>query len=544
MIKIFLSQKSTTVGDIEGNFEILKESFKKAEFNNCDLFLTTELSLTGYPPQDLLFRKDFFKKIEIFKRKIIKITRNSKTIFALSVPQYEKKKIINSLLLIQSGAIIYKLQKSELPNYGVFDEKRYFTTSKKEPKTFKYKKKNIKFLVCEDMWSEDFFQKKKSRNVDLIIVINASPFEIGKFELRKKIAKKRAIHYKANLIYLNLVGSQDDLIFDGGSFFMNKLGQIISQASFFEESEEIINLLEEKPKKRSYPKINESEKLYRALMISLRHYMKKNNFMSILLGLSGGIDSALSLCVAADAVGSDNVFAFFLPTIYTSEKSRKDAYQLSRNIGVRIQEIPIEKLRQYIGKELNPLFKNYQEDITEENIQSRLRGLILMALSNKFDSLLLTTGNKSELAVGYATLYGDMCGGFSLLKDVYKTKVFELCKWRNKNLTDQFLVKKLNIIPEQIIRKEPTAELRFNQKDSDSLPPYNILDEILDLLIDQNLDLRSIIKRGFDKKTVKNIWMMIKNSEFKRYQSAIGPKITRMSFAGDRRFPLTNKFEI
>ena len=388
------------------------------------------------------------------------------------------------------------------------------------------------------------FIKKKIRNVNLIIVINASPFEIGKFELRKKIAKKRAIHYKADLIYLNLVGSQDDLVFDGGSFFMNKFGQRTAQLSFFEESEEIIDLFNKDKKRKKNPKVNELEKVYRALMIGLRYYMNKNGFTSVVLGLSGGIDSALSLCIAADTVGCKNVSSFFLPTIYTSKNSRKDAYQLSKNIGTKLHEISIEKIRQYIGEELTPFFRSSNEDITEENIQSRIRGLILMALSNKFNSLLLTTGNKSELAVGYATLYGDMCGGYSLLKDVYKTKVFELSEWRNRNLIDKFQVKKLDVIPQEIIKKEPTAELKFNQKDRDFLPPYSVLDKILDLLIDQNLDFQSIVKKGFDKKTIKKVWMMIKNSEFKRYQSAIGPKITSMSLGRDRRFPLTNKFEI
>ena len=542
-IKLFISQKNTTVGDIEGNFEILKKSFKNAVSKNCDFFITPELSLTGYPAQDLLLRKDFIKKINFFKKKIYDLTKKNKTIFALSIPTLSNGSIFNSLLLIQSGKIVYSIQKNELPNYGVFDERRYFVSPNQSNKYFVYKKKKIQFLICEDMWSDNFSKKKSNIRLDLIIVINASPFETGKFTLRKALAKKRIQHYQCELVYINTIGSQDDLIFDGGSFCMNKYGNIIFQEKFFDESEAIIDL-SKKIEKTKIKKIDDLELLYRALMVGLRSYMLKNGFSFAHLGLSGGIDSALTLTILADTIESKNISSFFLPSKFSSKQSKEDAYKLSSNLGIKTTEISIEMLRKNLSLELKPLFKNLKEDLTEENIQSRLRGIILMALSNKFNSLLITTGNKSELAVGYSTLYGDMCGGYSLLKDVYKTRVFELCNWRNKNILNEFKIKKNNIIPEEIIKKEPTAELRYDQKDSDILPPYKTLDKILSLLIDENRSLEFAIKKGFSKNTVKKIWKMIKNSEFKRYQSSIGPKVTKMSLSADRRFPITNKFDL
>ena len=500
------------------------------------------MSLTGYPPQDLLLRKDFLIKVEVFKKKIINLTKKKNTIFALSIPLLKNDVIVNALLLIQSGEIIYSIQKKILPNYGVFDEKRYFSSIKDKTQYFNYKNKKIEFLICEDMWTNDFIHKKKIK-LDLIIVINASPFEIGKFKLRKSHASKRAKYFNSSLVYVNLVGSQDDLIFDGGSFVMNQLGKVVIQEKFFEESE-MSFIYDSKIKKRQIMKFNKYENLYRALMLGLKNYMFKNDFRLAHLGLSGGVDSALTLAILADTINSKNIYSFYLPSKYSSNDSKKDAEMLSNNLGIKTSEISIEILRNTILKQLNPIFKNYKEDVTEENIQSRLRGLILMALSNKLNSLLITTGNKSELAVGYSTLYGDMCGGYSLLKDVYKTDVFELCRWRNKNVLNDFKVKRNNIIPEKILTKEPSAELKYDQKDSDFLPPYDILDKILAYLIDENRDIKFIMKKGFAKNDVIKIWKMIKSSEFKRYQSAIGPKVSKMSLSQDRRFPITNRFDL
>ena len=478
----------------------------------------------------------------IYKQKIMHITKKKNTIFALNIPLLEKNEITNALLLVQSGEIIYSVQKRILPNYGVFDEKRYFSSTKSKTEYFNHGNKKIEFLICEDMWTNDFI-KKKNKKLDLIVVINASPFEIGKFELRQSHASKRAKYFKCSLVYVNLVGSQDDLIFDGGSFMMNKLGKIVIQEKFFEECETNFDV-DSQIEKKQIKKISKYENLYRALMLGLKNYMFKNGFRFAHLGLSGGIDSALTLAILADTIGSENIRSFYLPSKYSSNDSKKDAESLSKKVGIKMSEISIESLRNSILKQLNPIFENYKEDVTEENIQSRVRGLILMALSNKLNSLLITTGNKSELAVGYSTLYGDMCGGYSLLKDVYKTDVFELCRWRNENTLPQFKVKRNNIIPEEILTKEPSAELKYDQKDSDLLPPYEILDKILSYLIDENRDIKFIIKKGFSKNDVIKIWRMIKNSEFKRYQSAIGPKVSKMSLSQDRRFPITNRFDL
>ena len=484
----------------------------------------------------MILRDDFLKKVEIYKNKTVEITTNKKTIFALSIP-YKKKKYFNVLLLIRSGKIIKEFTKNKLPNYGVFDEKRYFSVNKKYSENIlNLKRKRIKFLICEDMWREN--KDLKNENIDLIISINASPYEIGKDKSRKRVAKKNAINSNSELIYLNSVGSQDDLIFDGGSFLMDKLGNIISQQSFFSESNQIINTVSPKITNQ---KINQNKILFDALSLSLKNYADKNKFKSLIIGLSGGIDSALCLAIAAKTFGSKNVHPYYLPTVFSSKESEQDANNLSRNFDIKLRKLNIDGLRKTIITLLNPYFKNLPNDITEENLQSRLRGLLLMAISNKTNALLITTGNKSEYSVGYATLYGDMCGGFALLKDLYKTRVYDLCNWINNN---NYNSEGKNMIPCNIINKEPTAELKLNQKDSDSLPPYEILDQILEMLIDDNKDLQSIINKGFKKGLVVKIWKMIKNSEFKRYQSAIGPKLTRMALANDRRFPITNKFEI
>ena len=504
--------------------------------------MTSELFLVGYPPQDLLLRNDFIKKVEFFKRKILSITKKQRTILLLNIPQEEKKKIYNVLFLIKNGKVVFKKYKSILPNYGVFDEKRYFYSEEIDTSFYLHKSKKIKFLICEEMWSEKFL-KKNNDNYDFTISINASPFEIEKFSQRIKKSRNVVEAFNSDLIYLNHVGCQDELIFDGGSFLMNKAGEIIIQAKVFQEDEIIIDTEKDSSQKLVNPQ-NKMENLYEALMYSLKTYMKNNGFSKVVLGLSGGIDSALCSLIAADTLGSKNVQPVFMPTIYTSNESKRDVKILCKNLDLKFDNILIDDLRKKILSKLEFLFKDLAENLAEENIQSRIRGLILMAISNKFNSLLIATGNKSELAVGYSTLYGDMCGGFSLIKDLYKSQVFSLVKWRNNNIPmNAFLIKK-KLIPENIIVKEPTAELRFNQKDKDSLPEYEKLDKVLELLIDKNYGIKQIKEFGYSENMIKMIWEMIKKSEFKRYQSTIGPKISGMSFDKDRRFPITNNFSI
>ena len=536
-------QKNSVVGDLDKNFKIIEKSYKKCVSHDCDFFLTTELFLTGYPPQDLILRNDFLKEIQIYKKKIMALTKNKNSILLLNIPERNNNQIFNTLFLFKNGSTIYKKNKSVLPNYGVFDEKRYFNTDNSNVSDFEYKNKKIRFLICEELWSENLMINS-NKNIDYLICINASPYEIKKHDMRKKIVARNAKFLKTNVIYLNYIGCQDELVFDGGSFVMNKKAEIIYQSDFFKESENILNI--ERIENKKIPKINydKQSQIYFALIRSLQSYMKNNNFKKSIIGLSGGIDSALCLMIAVDALKSQNVKCFYLPTIYNSMKSQRDAYKLAKNLNVEIDTMSIEMLRKKINSELKPFFQNKTKDVTEENIQSRLRGLLLMSISNKFNSLLITTGNKSELAIGYSTLYGDMCGGFSLIKDLYKTQVYELSKWRNTTIPDFCSFKKKGLIPESIILKEPSAELKLNQKDEDSLPKYSVLDKILELMIDKNYDLQSIKKYGFNEKLIKKIWNMLKNAEFKRYQSAIGPKISSMSFDKERRFPITNKFKI
>ena len=536
-------QKNSVVGDLDKNFKIIEKSYKKCVSHDCDFFLTTELFLTGYPPQDLILRNDFLKEIQIYKKKIMALTKNKNSILLLNIPERNNNQIFNTLFLFKNGSTIYKKNKSVLPNYGVFDEKRYFNTDNSNVSDFEYKNKKIRFLICEELWSENLMINSK-KNIDYLVCINASPYEIKKHDMRKKIVARNAKFFKTNVIYLNYIGCQDELVFDGGSFVMNKNAKIIHQSEFFKESETIINIEKITNKKKTKIYDDTQLQIYFALIRSLQSYMKNNNFKKSIIGLSGGIDSALCLMIAVDALKSQNVKCFYLPTIYNSMRSQRDAYKLAKNLNVEIDTMPIEILRKKINSELKPFFQNKTKDVTEENIQSRLRGLLLMSISNKFNSLLITTGNKSELAIGYSTLYGDMCGGFSLIKDLYKTQVYELSKWRNTIIPDFCTFKQKGLIPESIILKEPSAELKLNQKDEDTLPKYSILDKILELIIDKNYDLQSIKRYGFSEKLIKKVWNMLKNAEFKRYQSAIGPKISSMSFDKERRFPITNKFKI
>lgn len=539
-LNFFIFQNKTIVGDIKNNFLKFKNAYKNAERKKSDFFLTSELALCGYPPKDLIFRDDFINKLETYKKKIINLTQSKKTIFVLGTIVKDHSSLFNAALVIKNGKIIKEIRKSVLPNQGVFDEKRYFFEDNIDKQFLNFKNKNIKFLICEDIWNERFINKLCEKKTDFLIVLNASPYEKNKFQQRVKLLKKRVKQFNCPILYVNSLGGQDDLVFDGGSFCINAEREIIFQAPFFRPYED--DFMYNSKKKYKVTNYKKNKNLYNALVLSLRDYMNNSNFSKVILGVSGGIDSALSATIACDAIGKKNVRGFFLPSLYTSNESKEDSENLSKKLGIKLEVIEIESLRETYNKTLSKSFSKYSDDLTEENIQSRIRGSILMALSNKFGSLLLTTGNKSELAVGYSTIYGDMCGGFSILKDVYKSEVFMLSKWRNNYLTDLCKNKKKKLIPKNIISKEPTAELRFNQKDTDSLPSYDILDKILYLLIEKNLGLDDLKKKGFDKDLVIKIWKMLKNSEFKRYQSVVGPKVSTMSFDNERRFPIVNKF--
>ncbi len=543
-LKILIFQKKTNVGDFEKNFSKLRTGYINACKKNCDFFVTTELALCGYPPKDLMNRNDFILKLNGLKKKIIDLTIRKKTIFLLGTIIQNKDELFNSVLVIKNGKILRTINKSILPNYGVFDEKRYFKQEEKPQEKMKFKNLYYNIFICEDLWDEKFVRRKEKNEADFNIVVNASPYDKEKYTDRIKLVKNRVRILKSPILYVNLVGGQDDLVFDGGSFCIDKESNLIFQAPFFKEYDDTFTFDFTKKSKKIKKNYNKLQNLYDALVLSFRDYMNGCGFSKALLGISGGIDSALCASLACDSLGNKNVMGVFLPTKFTSNESLKDSEMLCKNLGIKLEHINIEYLRKEFNLTLKKQFKKFIKEVTEENIQSRIRGSILMAMSNNFSSILITTGNKSELAVGYSTIYGDMCGGYSILKDIYKSDVYKLSMWRNKHFTSLCKSKFLNIIPNNIITKEPTAELKFDQKDSDFLPPYDILDNILYSIIDENLSLNEIIKKGFEKNLITRIWNMIMSSEYKRFQSVIGPKVSKMNFDSDRRFPIVNRFRI
>lgn len=547
-IKLLVAQLEFDVGDFEQNFRKIKDAYVEAENNKFDFVITPELSISGYPPKDLLLRNDFLKKKSNYLKRLKEITVGQNCMLCVGSPYKEKKKLFNSVLIFRNGEISHRVDKTILPNYGVFDEKRYFEPSKKITNFIKFKEKKICFLICEDFWNIEFMNKITKMQPDLIIIINASPYEKEKYQNRIKLAESVTKKANSSIIYVNLTNAQDDLVFDGGSFYMSNEKKILYQAPFFLEHKMKIDYYTKLPFKKIERK-NSKKKLvyshiYKALVYSLRKYLKKNRFEKVIIGISGGIDSALSACIACDAVSPKNVQGYILPSKYTSVESIEDAKRLAEQLSFSLKKIEIESILKHYHKNLDPLFSQRPKGITEENLQSRVRANLLMSLSNKFNQLLITTGNKSELAVGYSTLYGDMCGGFSILKDLYKTEVYNISKWRNENNSSYFLVNENNLIPENILEKEPTAELRFNQRDRDTLPPYEILDKILYYLVDKQMSKEEIVNEGFKGSLVEDVWMMLKKSEFKRYQSVLGPKISGMSFDNDRRYPIVNDYVV
>jgi NAD+ synthase len=455
--------------------------------------------------------------------------------------------IYNAALLIEKGAIQAVCLKHHLPNYGVFDEQRTFTAGPlPDPVLFRGIKLGI--LICEDMWFPDVAANLKKKGAEILVVPNASPFESRKNDIRSNYARKRARETGLPLIYVNQVGGQDELIFDGLSFILRADGQPILQGREFEEGL-YHDVLTENNQGQWFaaaqsiiPPMEQPESIYHALMTGLRDYITKNNFPGILIGISGGIDSALSTAIAVDALGPEMVHGVFMPSRFTSQDSREDAEALAKNLGIHLDDISIENPVQAFGEILKPHFTSETPSITFENIQPRARGLILMALSNATGYMVLSTGNKSEVAVGYATLYGDMCGGYNVLKDIYKTQVYELSEWRNKHRPQGALGPAGAIIPARSVTKAPTAELKDNQTDQDTLPPYDELDGILNCLIEEDLGVEEIVNRGHNRETVARVWKMLDNAEYKRRQAAPGVKITTRAFGRDRRYPITNRF--
>ncbi len=545
-LKIALAQLNPLVGDVSGNVKKLLKV--RSELNNhVDLLVAPELYISGYPIDDLVLREDFLNLVENEIKRLVENTKDGKSAIIFGAPRKDNTAIKNSVYVAENGKIKAIKDKYELPNTGVFDEQRIFTEGELEDCVTI---KGIKFglPICEDIWEKTVLEKLSKSGAEIIIAINASPFTISKSSERDHITLLRVKETKTPLVYLNRTGGQDELIFDGTSFGLNHDGNKFFCSSEFKEEISIIEFEKQNEKWIGNGNItkssSETERLYKALVVGLRDYVNNNKFPGVVLGLSGGIDSALVAAIATDAFGPAMVHSIMLPSHFTGKDSLNDAEDTSNLLKINFSNLEINEAMKIIDKTLGKFNgKSFSPGITEENIQSRLRGLLLMALSNRYGYMVLATGNKSEYAVGYSTLYGDMCGGFAPIKDVWKTDVFKLCRWRNENFSELFKGPEGRVIPENIINKAPTAELRENQKDTDSLPEYEILDEILKGLVEKEISVEKIVSKGFERKIVEKTSQLLARSEYKRFQSAPGPKVTSKAFGRDRRFPLTSGFK-
>ena len=534
-LDISLAQCNFLVGDIEGNTQKIIESAEYARDHlRADLIVFSELSLTGYPLEDLLFHPAIMsavsQSLENIKRELNGIH------ILLGAPTREGEHFFNSALLIRDSEIVAVYHKQNLPNYEVFDEKRYFQAGN-DTGVVIINGVKAGITICEDIWSANPIRNTVDAGAELIININASPYRVGKTAQRMEVLKARIEEQKVPIVYVNQVGGQDELVFDGESFCMGRQGNLCMLAPAFESgiftvqySKTRSDLLESSCLHTPLP---ESASIYQALQLGVRDYVLKNRFDGVVLGLSGGIDSALTLALAVDALGADRVHAVMMPFRYTSDMSIEDAAKLASQLGVKLDEVPIEDAFTVITDSLLPVISHSGQSVTEENIQSRIRGLYLMALSNKTGKILLTTGNKSEMSVGYATLYGDMAGGFAPLKDVSKLLVYELARYRNR-------ISK--VIPERVLTREPSAELAPDQIDQDSLPPYDMLDPILEQFVEQDLTVDQIVAKGFERSVVEHVVEMVIRNEYKRRQAPPGVKITCRAFGKDRRYPITSGF--
>ena len=529
-------QFNPVVGDIAGNAARIRAFYDTAAEEGAALVVFPECALIGYGAEDLLLRPAFQRAAMQAAYDLALYTAHKETALLLGSLWEENGHVTNAALWMEGGAIREIRHKHELPNEGVFDEWRTFQSGPL-PEVIEWCGYRIGVMICADLWHHRVAAHLGKQKPDFFLVLNASPYEHDKDAKRKGLARDVATTCHAPVMYLNLCGGQDELVFDGGSFWMGISGTLTQQFPYFKEYSASYDLA---APASVAPVPDRLHLTYLAMMMGLRDYVQKNGFSEILLGLSGGIDSALSAAVAVDALGAKQVRAVMLPSPYTSDISLEDASALAERLGIRYETAPIEKAMEVIGATLAPL--QSLSALAEENIQSRLRGLLLMAISNASGALLLTTGNKSELATGYATLYGDMCGAYSVLKDVYKTDVFALARWRNTQRPDGTLLEAENIIPERIITRPPSAELRADQTDQDSLPPYEILDGILRLLIEERADAATVIAAGYDTDTVAQVIRLLKRSEYKRSQAPIGVKLTTMGFGRDWRLPLTSGY--
>lgn len=533
IFKIALAQFSPHIGNLEANAQKMLEQANEAKKQNADLIIFPELSSIGYPAEDLLLRPSLTKRTQqVFEQ--LKTVKDIVMVFGF-VNQTEDGQRYNAAAVMKDGQVLGVYNKQNLPNYSVFDEKRYFTEGHQHL-VFEYLGHKFGVLICEDVWSLSTVQQLAQLNVETALVLNASPYEVGKPQHRVETMSALAKQMNLNLVYANQVGGQDDLIFDGTSFVIAKNGSVVLQAESFKES---LYFAEYEAEQQAFkanalpPALDTMAEIYQSLVMATRDYVQRSGFPGVILGLSGGIDSALTLAIAADAIGADKVQAVMMPYTYTAQISVEDAAEQAKSMGVTFGIAEINPIVNSFMQTLYPFFGNSPADATEENLQARARGTLLMGLSNKFGNLVLSTGNKSELAVGYCTLYGDMVGGFAVLKDVYKTIVFELAKYRN-SISDK------PVIPERVITRPPSAELRPDQKDQDSLPPYDVLDAILYAYIEEDMSQDDIIGKGFDAEVVAKVIRLVDFNEYKRRQGAIGPRISSRAFSRERRYPIMN----
>ncbi|MBU8546075.1 MULTISPECIES: NAD+ synthase [Roseomonadaceae] len=545
-LRIALAQINPHEGALDANADRIRRARAEAAAAGADLLVTPEFSIAGYPPEDLVLKPAFVEACMQRIEALAAETADGGPGVVVGGPWRDGDRLHNALFLLEGGRILARRAKHELPNYGVFDDKRVFIAGP-APGPVAFRGVRLGLMICEDWWFPAVSETLLESGAEMLISINGSPFEAEKQDTRVQLAVARVVETGLPFVFLNQICGQDELVFEGASFVLNADRSLALQMPMFEEQVAITDwsrgpqgwVCAPQPIPPAMPRL---EQIYRAMMLGLRDYVNKNGFPGVVLGLSGGIDSALSAAVAADALGPDRVRAVMMPSPYTSRDSLDDAEGCAQLLGIRYESIPIGAAMRAMQGMLAPAFGNRPADTTEENLQSRLRGVTLMALSNKFGDMLLTTGNKSEMSTGYATLYGDMCGGYSVLKDVWKMTVFALSRWRNANVPQGALGPEGPVMPERVITKPPSAELKPDQTDQDTLPPYEVLDAILEGLVEREMDVDALVAQGHDRATVLRIWRMLDRAEYKRRQAPPGVKITPRAFGRDRRYPLTNGF--